>query len=111
MVYALVAQTKPGLYLYLKPLKAINDHIGIIPIVLIGDASKQTVRAYRSEGKQFHINENGKLLENNQEWIITENELIGPNNQSLARLPGHIAYWFAWSNYYPDTLATDNTSK
>lgn len=91
--------------------QAINDHIGIIPIVLIGDASKQTVRAYRSEGKQFHINENGKLLENNQEWKITENELIGPNNQSLARLPGHIAYWFAWSNYYPNTLAADDTSE
>ena len=25
--------------------------------------------------------------------------LIGPDGEELTRLPGHIAYWFAWSNY------------
>jgi hypothetical protein len=85
--------------------QAINDHIGIIPIVIIGNANTQTVRAYRSEGKQFTLNKDGSLFEGANQWELTENQLIGPNNQSLARLPGHIAYWFAWSGYFPETLA------
>ncbi len=89
--------------------KAINDNIGIIPIVIIGNASTQTVRAYRSEGKIFTLNHDGKLLENDKEWRQQETELTGPNNESLARLPGHIAYWFAWSGYFPNTL-TENSS-
>lgn len=86
---------------------AINDQVGIIPIVLIGDAKSETVRAYRSEGIQFKLSEKGQLLANKQEWQLTENELIGPNNQKLSRLPGHVAYWFAWSGYFPDTLSTE----
>ena len=84
--------------------QAINDSIGIIPIVIIGNAATKTVRAYRSEGKKFILTKDNKLITDNQEWEITEKELIGPDKQTLARLPGHIAYWFAWSGYFPDTL-------
>lgn len=91
------------LKLFEQPI-AINDQVGIIPIVLIGDAKSETVRAYRSEGIEFKLLKNGKLTANNQTWKLTENELIGPDKQTLSRLPGHIAYWFAWSGYFPDTL-------
>jgi len=91
-----------------KNNKIINDRVGIIPVVLIGNAKTQTVRAYRSEGMEFQYSENGKLIANNQEWKITETELIGPDNVKLSRLPGHVAYWFAWSGYYPDTLTNQN---
>jgi hypothetical protein len=84
---------------------AINDQVGIIPIVLIGDAKSETVRAYRSEGIKFQLSKKGQLTANNQPWQLTENELIGPNHQKLSRLPGHVAYWFAWSGYFPETLA------
>jgi len=97
------------LNLFSKP-RAINDHVGIIPIVIIGDATTQTVRAYRSEGKQFTLNKDGKLFEGDKQWQLSETELTGPNNQSLARLPGHIAYWFAWNGYFPETLS-ENTSE
>ena len=93
------------LSLFEKPA-VIHDQVGIIPIVLIGDAKNETVRAYRSDGIHFKLTKNGQLISNNQEWQLTENELIGPNNKKLSRLPGHIAYWFAWSGYFPDTLAT-----
>ncbi len=92
------------LKLFAQP-QAINDHIGIIPIVIIGNASTQTVRAYRSEGKQFRLNKNGELFEGEKQWQLSETELTGPDNQSLPRLPGHIAYWFAWSGYFPETLS------
>jgi len=83
----------------------INDQIGIIPIVLIGNASTSTVRAYRSEGKKFSLDKNEQLISGNEAWTITETELLGPENEKLQRLPGHIAYWFAWSGYYPDSLS------
>ena len=92
------------LTLFKKPT-VIHDQVGIIPIVLIGDAKFETVRAYRSEGIRFKLTENGQLIADNKEWQWTEKELIGPNNKKLSRLPGHIAYWFAWSGYFPDTLA------
>ncbi len=92
------------LKLFNKPT-VINDQVGIIPIVLIGDAKSETVRAYRSEGIKFQLSENGQLIADKQEWKLTENELIGPNDKKLSRLPGHVAYWFAWSDYYPETLA------
>ena len=88
-----------------KKENIINDQIGIIPIVLIGNAKTETVRAYRSEGLQFQSSENETLIADDQQWQITENELIGPNKQKLSRLPGHVAYWFAWSGYFPETLA------
>ena len=30
--------------------------------------------------------------------------LIGPNGESLSRINGHLAYWFGWYAFYPDTL-------
>ncbi|MFK7814867.1 MAG: DUF3179 domain-containing protein, partial [Gammaproteobacteria bacterium] len=57
---------------------ALNDQVGIIPIVLIGDKKSETVRAYRSEGIHFKLNHNGQLTANNQTWQQTETELIGP---------------------------------
>lgn len=83
----------------------INDQVGIIPIVLIGDAKSETVRAYRSEGITFKLTKQGQLSANNQIWQLTENEIIGANDKKLSRLPGHIAYWFAWSGYFPATLS------
>ena len=32
-------------------------------------------------------------------WRITEEALLAPDGQRLSRLPGHIAYWFAWSGF------------
>jgi len=36
------------------------------------------------------------------EWRITEEALVSGGNKRLSRLPGHIAYWFAWQNFRPD---------
>jgi hypothetical protein len=92
------------LSLFKKPT-VINDQIGIIPIVLIGNEDNETVRAYRSQGNTFQRLANGQLIANDQKWTQTEEELIGPNNERLSRLPGHIAYWFAWNGYFPQTLS------
>ncbi len=81
--------------------KIINDKVGVLQIVLIGDAESRTVRAYRSSGRQF-MQKNGdltRILHDGQEWKVTESGLLGPEGENLGRLPGHLAYWFAWSGY------------
>jgi hypothetical protein len=30
---------------------------------------------------------------------VEEEMLVGPDGTRLARVPGHVAYWFAWDGY------------
>ena len=79
----------------------INDQAGILGVVLIGDAATRTVRAYRSEGLIFaKSNSSGAVLQEGATWTVTEDALVGPNGRNLPRLPGHIAYAFAWTGYF-----------
>jgi len=83
--------------------KVINDTAGIIDLVLIGDQATRSVRAYRRDGRRFEKGKNLAILNSEGEnWRVTEEALIGPEGATLARLPGHIAYWFAWSGYLGD---------
>ncbi|MEM7173224.1 MAG: DUF3179 domain-containing protein [Pseudomonadota bacterium] len=82
--------------------KVINDEIGGRSLVLIGDAETHTVRAYERSAdqtftatdKEAHLDGHGGI------WTISETEIRGPNGESLPRLPGHVAYWFAWNGYF-----------
>jgi hypothetical protein len=35
---------------------------------------------------------------------VTEEALVGPDGETLPRLGGHLAYWFGWYAFFPDTL-------
>jgi hypothetical protein len=79
----------------------INDRAGIVDLVLIGDAATRTVRAYRSDGLAFQKGAHADQVRHGAEsWQITEEALVAPSGRSLPRLPGHVAYWFAWSGYF-----------
>ncbi|MEQ8698449.1 MAG: DUF3179 domain-containing protein, partial [Bauldia litoralis] len=79
----------------------INDSAGVVDLVLIGDAASRTVRAYRSDGMTFEKGPTpAVVMQDGATWQVTEDALVGPDGRSLARLPGHIAYWFAWSGYF-----------
>lgn len=82
----------------------LNDVIGDRKIVLIGDPASRTVRAYESDGLNFtaHETDGETLIADAQEWRITEDALVSADEKRLNRLPGHIAYWFAWQNFRPD---------
>ena len=83
--------------------RVINAEVGDLPVVLIGDAATRTVRAYESGGRLFAAgSEPTTLVADGQDWQIEENALIGPDGARLPRLPGHIAYWFAWQGFIPD---------
>ena len=64
------------------------------------------VRAYRSDGMTFETSgEEGIILDSDgNEWTVTENALIGPDGEELRRMGGHLAFWFGWFSFFPDTV-------
>jgi hypothetical protein len=80
--------------------RVINAAVGELPVVLVGDAATRTVRAYQSRGHEFAAGSSPTaLVAEGQDWQIREDALAGPDGARLARLPGHIAYWFAWQGF------------
>jgi hypothetical protein len=82
----------------------VNDTAGVLSLVLVGNAATRTVRAYRSDGLLFEkSDDDGVLTADGEAWRVGEDALVGPGGRTLPRLPGHIAYWFAWSGYFGAT--------
>ncbi len=90
--------------------KVVNDRLGGVDLVVIGDPESGAVRAYRRDG---HIlspgRDAGELRdETGRAWRITEEALLadaGDRQASprLERLPGHVSFWFAWYGFFPQT--------
>jgi hypothetical protein len=77
-------------------------------LLLLGDPMELSVRAYATQGKTFQLKDDGDLTvlrdqATGAEWRVTEEALIGPQEEALPRLPGHLAYWFGWFAAHPDT--------
>ena len=79
----------------------INDAIGPRELVLIGDEATRTVRAYERRGRVFEAvdGDSDALTAADGTWRVGEDELTGPDGTRLPRVPGHVAYWFAWNGY------------
>lgn len=77
----------------------INDSVGLSNVVLTGTSATRTVRAYDSGGRQFRYAGPNALDGPGGRWQVGEEFLTGPDGTRLARLPGHIAYWFGWQSF------------
>ncbi len=78
----------------------INDAVGGRDIVLVGNATTRSVRAYDRKGLSFEASDRSEILKGpGGSWKVTEQALVGPKGEKLARVPGHISYWFAWDGY------------
>jgi len=78
----------------------INDAVGNRTVVLIGNAETRSVRAYERGGRSFEAGaEEHRLRGPGGLWQVTEEALLGPGGTRLTRVPGHLAYWFAWDGY------------
>jgi hypothetical protein len=86
----------------------INDKVGDLDVVLIGEAESRSVRAYGAEGRDFAAAGEGELVAGDETWRIEEEALVAESGRRLARLPGHIAYWFAWVCYNAYALLFPN---
>ena len=103
--------------------QVVNDQIGRTSIVLVMPQGQVTVeggnlfnestsyqaggavRAYERNDHRFQpgpapdqlVDASGKT------WQITERELVGPENEKLPRVSGHLSYWFGWYSFFPQT--------
>lgn len=79
----------------------LHDRVGPRDVVLIGSAETETVRAYEARGRTFAAvaDDPGQVESDGARWTIGEDALTGPAGERLARLPGHMAYWFAFASY------------
>ena len=78
----------------------VQDQVGLLDVVLIGEASGGGVRAYEAQGRTFHRAGPNTLAAADGVWTITEAALNGPGGRNLPRLPGHVGYRFAWEGYF-----------
>lgn len=83
-----------------KPV--INDRIADTDLVLIGDRAGRSVRAFESGGRLFSLTDGKLQSDDGQVWALGEEELRSESGQTLQRVAGHIAYWFAWDGYMGD---------
>jgi hypothetical protein len=100
--------------------QVVNDLLGETEVVLValrGDITVQSdlatrynaggeVRAYARMGETFSPGPDAETLvdASGHAWQVTEDALLGPGGQSAPRLGGHLAYWFGWYAFFPNTL-------
>ena len=77
----------------------INDTILGRSLVLIGDPQTRAVRAFEGDGLEFMPDGDALRARDGTRWTIHEDALESEDGQRLARVAGHIAYWFAWNSY------------
>lgn len=98
-----------------------NDTVADVEVVIVTRATPErdffepggaAVRAYDSAGMTFTAgdSDNTVLDENGIVWDVTEDALVNENGDTLERLPGHLAFWFGWFSFYPETLFYEGAS-
>ena len=102
--------------------RVVNDVFNDRPIVLVTEKAIDTlgygrgvgpvlypsggeVRAFdRGERRFYPGPEDGTVVDaTGVEWEVTEDALIGPTGERLARISGHLAFWFGWYAFFPET--------
>jgi hypothetical protein len=63
------------------------------------------VRAYRRGERELALGPDAATLRDADGgvWRLDEDALVGPQGERLPRLPGTLAYWFAWQAFHPET--------
>ncbi len=86
----------------LRDAPVLNDTIGWTSVVVVTDASggaqayARADHTFLSGGADEIIDERGRA------WAATADGLSGPDGELAARLPGHVAFWFAYASFRPD---------
>ena len=84
----------------------VNDAVGGTPVVVVGRTSTRTARAYGRGELAFRPGRGPDELiaePTGEVWRIEEQALVRAGSQRLPRLAGHLAYWFGWFAFHPDT--------
>ena len=100
----------------------VNDRVGELAVAVVatrgtiravhGDpeqglaySSGAEVRAYAAGSRRFAAGPRPDAIldEGRAEWTVTEEALVGPGGERAPRVAGVLAYWFAWSAFFPET--------
>ena len=98
----------------LKESIVINDVVGGEEILVLGSDATQGARAYYRGGTLFQLAANGdgnpgipSVIGDSDggTWRVTEEFLVNTADESekLARIPTHMAFWFGWFQFHPET--------
>ncbi len=81
-----------------------HDTVGYKEVVILTDHSGAS-RVYEAEAVTFvDWNRDSRLVDSEGgEWRLTEDVLVGPEDQRRQRLPSHRAFWFGWFAQFPNT--------
>ncbi len=117
MVFALRLQGTAKAYplAAIIPERLIHDRVGQTNVIIIAEATPEreffepggaAVRAYQGAEYEFRAGEDATSLlsDDGRSWQITEEALVADDGQRLPRIGGHLAFWFGWFGFYPDTL-------
>jgi hypothetical protein len=125
-VYALYLDGVPKAYALERLVedKVVNDLLGETPLVLIAQRgtveveglnqrvgpvnydSGGEVRAFNRGDHIFSPGPQADIVMDKQGdiWQVAEDALVGPDGEMAPRLGGHLAYWFGWFAFFPNTL-------
>ncbi|MEM8964476.1 MAG: DUF3179 domain-containing protein [Acidobacteriota bacterium] len=82
----------------------LHDTVGVTPLVLVADAEGQAVRAYQRAAEQTFERQETSLVDGSGvTWRIAEDALSTEGGERLERVPGHVAFWFGWYAFFPQT--------
>ena len=97
----------------LQEQPVINDTLGGLNLVVVTGGKEGGARAYQRGTRQFVTVEEGNdsgsltiLVDGaGTKWRMLEEALvqIDDHSQRLLRLPSHVAYWFGWYAFNPDS--------
>ena len=99
----------------LQRQRVVNDELAGSRIVVISSAGSQAARVYKRMGHEFSlpaddpISSGGvpdRLVDSEgRSWLVTEEHLVSESDPSeqLTRLTSHVAFWFGWFAFHPDT--------
>lgn len=101
---------------HILPAGITLDVVGGQPLLLLAKATPErdffepggaVVRAYEREAASqtftWDVATNRLTDQDGAQWHITEEALVGPGGAELARIAGHLAFWFGWYSYFPET--------
>lgn len=115
MVFGLTIGITPRAYplTILVDEPVVNDTLDDLEIVIISEASPErdffepggaAVRAYERNGLTFSMTTDGEIVDNvGDTWQLTEDALLAEDGRRLERVAGHLAFWFGWYGFYPET--------
>ncbi len=93
----------------------INDEVGGVPVLVLEDGQDGGVKLFVREagGEQIRFTtENGQLVdEAGNRWRFDGTAVEGPHRgKQLERLNSHGIFWFAWSEFHPETEVYQNAT-